>query len=97
MAGAAEDVAEEAEVADLVGHEPNPLNLAGHDVRANLEVGGIEAHEHVRSGELKNHGYSKLQIQMIGRVGELARQNLDDLFLGLSGGTHGADSRQAHQ
>ena len=94
--GAAKNVAKEGERTDLVGHKTHPGDLARNDVRPNVEVGCIEAHEDIGRGELQNDRDALLQAELVGRIGESPGQYLDDLLLGLRGGTQ-ADRRCPQQ
>src|ERR1700730_1589073 len=76
VSGATKDVAEKGEGTDLVGHQAHPGDLAGNDVGPNVEVGRREAHEDVGGGELQHHRDTLLQVELIGRVGESAGQDL---------------------
>src|SRR6202171_4139562 len=77
--GAAKNVAQERERTDLFGYKAHPGNLAGNDVRPNVEVGCIEAHEDIGRGEFQDDRDALLEAKFVGRVGESPGQYLDDL------------------
>src|SRR2546426_4464584 len=81
--GATKNVAKEGERTYLVGHKAHSGGLAGNDVRPNVEVGRIEAHEDIGRREFQNNRDAPLQAEFVGRVGESPGQYLDDLLPGL--------------
>src|SRR5215468_5082802 len=98
----AEHVAQEDERARLVRREGERVGLARDDVGAHVEVGQVEAHEHVLRRELERHGLAALELDHAGRIREAARGDLDDARLGLredGGASHGegGEAGESHE
>src|SRR5437870_4014037 len=80
---AAKNVAKERERAYLVGHQAYLGDLTRDNVRTDVEIRHVEAHEDVGRGELQHDRDALLERKLIRGVGEFPGQYLDHLLLGL--------------
>ena len=79
MSVAAEVVAKKRQHARFLRREAHARDLTGRQVEAQLEIGDVKAVKEVDRHDLENDRYSRLDLDVIGRVHETSRGHLDDL------------------